>query len=141
MTTVAWDGKTLACDSQVTVGNCRGTSVKLVSNDQGFVAAGAGSLPELVPWFRWVENGMDPDQQPTSLSESDLVIVPPRGPAIWFSGSASPMKLPRRHWAIGSGSDFALGAMAMGADARQEVKVAMKFDVYTSGRVQYRTRG
>ena len=34
-------------------------------------------------------------------------------------------------WAIGSGSQFAKGAMAVGASARDAVEVASAFDVYT----------
>ena len=34
-------------------------------------------------------------------------------------------------WAVGSGEEYALGAMAMGASAAQAVEVASQFDVYT----------
>ena len=36
-------------------------------------------------------------------------------------------------YSIGSGSSFALGALAQGADAAEAVKVASKFDLGTSG--------
>lgn len=38
--------------------------------------------------------------------------------------------------AIGSGSSFALGALAMGATPEQAIKIAMKFDSGTGGRVR-----
>lgn len=36
-------------------------------------------------------------------------------------------------WAIGSGSEYALGALAVGADPKMAVQVASFFDVYTGG--------
>ena len=141
MTTVAWDGKTLAADSQVTIGNCRGRGTKLVSNARGYIAAGAGTFGEVLPWLAWVVSGMDPEQRPASLSEDSVVIiVPPRGCPLWFAGTHIPTKLPRRQFAIGSGSDFAVGAMAAGADAVAAVKIAADHDVYTNRKVVHRTR-
>lgn len=141
MTTVAWDGKTLAADSQVTIGNCRGSGTKLVSNAAGYIAAGAGMLGDVLPWLQWVANGMDDEDRPSSLGEESVVIiVPPRGAPLWFAGTHIPTKLPRHKFAIGSGGDFAMGAMAMGADAVAAVKIAAAHDVYTGRKVIHRTR-
>jgi hypothetical protein len=137
MTTIAWDGKTLAADSQATTSSgtrCR--TAKIVRSSKGFVAAGAGSLNAVTPWLRWVLAGMPPEKQPDTLADSStILIVDPRGRAFTFEGS--PVRLPLRDkiWALGSGADFALGAMAMGADARTAVKVACRFDVYSGGRI------
>ena len=39
-------------------------------------------------------------------------------------------------YAIGSGRDFALAAMRMGADAKKAVKIASEFDIHTGGRIR-----
>ena len=39
-------------------------------------------------------------------------------------------------WAIGSGSDYALGAMMSGLSAKEAVDVAKKIDTLTGGRVR-----
>lgn len=39
-------------------------------------------------------------------------------------------------YAIGSGDDFAMGALAMGADAAEAVRVASLFDRHTGGEIQ-----
>lgn len=39
-------------------------------------------------------------------------------------------------YSVGSGSDFALGAMAAGASPAEAVKIASKLDSYTGGRIQ-----
>jgi hypothetical protein len=45
-------------------------------------------------------------------------------------------KVPRGFDAIGSGGDFALGAMAAGASADEAVRAAMSLDIYSGGSVQ-----
>lgn len=42
-------------------------------------------------------------------------------------------------WAVGSGSDYAKGAMAMGADVRKAVEVASLFDVNTGRGIETMT--
>lgn len=136
MTTVAWDGKSLAADSQATAGVLRCRARKIVKSASGFVAAGAGDLNGILPWLRWVQQGLKPEQQPETLhGKSTIIIVDPRGRAHTFEGSAVRVPLRNKFWAFGSGAELALGAMAMGADARTAVKIASQFDVYTGGRV------
>lgn len=135
MTTIAYDGKTLAADSQSTCGTISGRAVKIAKNKAGFLVAGCGSYATVRWWMDWVLAGLQPDDQPDHAEDATIIIVDPRGRARMFAEAAVSQTLPRRKWAIGSGSDLALGAMAMGADARTAVKVACKFDVYTSGRV------
>jgi ATP-dependent protease HslVU (ClpYQ) peptidase subunit len=135
MTTIAFDGKTLAADSQSTTGSTRGRAVKIAKSADGFVVAGAGEFAVVKQWIRWVLDGRPAERQPELADEATVIVLEPRGRAVMFSGSAVSQPLPRKQWAIGSGSDFALGAMAMGADARTAVKVACRFDVYSGGRV------
>jgi ATP-dependent protease HslVU (ClpYQ) peptidase subunit len=141
MTTVAWDGKTLAADSQSTTGTVRGTAAKIAKSKDGFLVAGSGEHSVVKMWINWVLAGMPPDQQPTSAAESSILVVDPRGRATVFYDIPVAQPLPRKQWALGSGSDIALGAMAMGADARTAVKVAARFDVYTGGKIVVLTPG
>lgn len=39
-------------------------------------------------------------------------------------------------WAIGSGREYAIGAMAQGADAEQAVAIAARFDAWTGGAIK-----
>ena len=39
------------------------------------------------------------------------------------------------YYAVGSGAHYALGALEMGADPKQAVKIAMEYDPYTGGKV------
>jgi len=142
MTTVAWDGKTLAADSQGTIGGIRCKVAKILRSRNGFLAAAAGPADAILPWLRWVAAGLKPDEQPEQLSDKGMVmIVDPKGRVYTFEGSPVRMPLLDKFWAFGSGGELAMGAMAMGADARTAVKVAAKFDVYTGGRIVVLTPG
>jgi ATP-dependent protease HslVU (ClpYQ) peptidase subunit len=46
-----------------------------------------------------------------------------------------------RFYAIGSGCEYAYGAMAMGATAEEAVRAAMRFDIYTGGEIQVMKSG
>ena len=135
MTTVAFDGKSLAADSQTTTGSIRGTTVKIAKNKAGFLVAGSGDLCVIKQWLNWVLDGMPPERQPEHCRESNIIVVDPRGRVTVFEDNAVALSPPRKQWALGTGSDIALGAMAAGADARQAVKIACKLDVYSGGRV------
>lgn len=45
------------------------------------------------------------------------------------------------NWAAGSGREFALGAMHVGATAREAVKAAIKYDIYSGGKIVVKKRG
>lgn len=141
MTTVAWDGKTLAADSQSTTGSIRGAATKVAKNKDGFLVAGSGSCAVVKMWINWVLAGMPPDQQPTSVDDANVLVIDPRGRATLFADVAVAQPMPRKQWALGSGGDIALGAMAAGADARAAVKIACKLDVFSGGRIVVFTPG
>jgi ATP-dependent protease HslVU (ClpYQ) peptidase subunit len=141
MTTVAFDGTTLAADSQSTTGNIRGHATKIAKNKAGFLVAGSGSYAVVKVWINWVLAGMPAESQPTNADESSIIIVDPRGHATLFAEIAVAQPMPRKQWALGSGGDLAMGAMAAGADARTAVKIACKLDVYSGGRIVVLTPG
>lgn len=61
-----------------------------------------------------------------------MLVVKPNGEAYYANNSfliAGP--LTGEYFAIGSGSDYAQGAMAMGASAEQAVEIAARFDVWS----------
>lgn len=136
MTTIAWDGKILAADSLATCGTLRSKVVKIVRSASGFLCAGAGEFSAVVPWLRWVEGGLVPDDRPGELgSKATVIIVDPRGRAHTLEGAPVRVPVLDKFWALGTGAELAMGAMAMGADAAQAVRIAAKFDVHTGGRV------
>lgn len=132
MTTVAWDGKQLAVDSQATAGD----SIdhyrnKMIFLKNGSAAACAGLTSDSVKFKRVMNQGGD-----VKLSENFEAIVAKNGKAEYFDDSLIPRKL-KPPYAIGSGWKWATAAMDHGRTAVEAVKYASKKDTQTGGRVNH----
>ena len=133
MSVIAWDGQSLATDRQAT--NCaqRNTASKAIRIPSGEVVAWCGEQDQGLILAKWYEDGADPSKWPEFQKDKEdwsrLVVA-----------SESGVKFYERHpvamvehdafQAFGSGRDYAMGAMAMGATAAQAVKVASQFNVH-----------
>ena len=88
-------------------------------------------------FMSWVEAGADPAAWLGEKPDLQALMIRPNGDAflatdgLYFSG---PIEMTA--WAIGSGSDFAIGAMAMGASAAEAVQIAAQFDRHSGGRIE-----
>lgn len=135
MTTIAWDGKTLAADRLRTVGNTPMGATKLFRVEAPFYSGGlkggilfgaCGDSWDCAAFRLWVEGGNPPT--PKNLG---VVAIDARG-VCWYGGETlifHEVELP--YWACGSGADYALGAMAAGKPAREAVEIASGLDVHT----------
>lgn len=100
----------------------------------GIVSAVLGE-PER--FLSWLKDGADRTKWTGDKPDLRALIIRPNGEvfladdSIWFSG---PIECAT--YAIGSGSDYALGAMAMGATAKQAVYVACDLDQNSGPPVQ-----
>jgi len=140
MTTVAWDGKTIAADGQRTHGgDCvvpGDVHNKLHVLKSGSVFAGAGDVGEILMVADWLDAGCKPGDRP-KLSNDGFggLIAHPRGRCEKIDSNLRPMPVNSRFMAVGSGESFALTAMYLGKTAEEAVRVASKFDVFTNGNV------
>lgn len=130
MTTIAWDGMTLAADRQATVGNAV-FMVNKLHRHEGWMLAYFGdsdSGEEMLAWFR---AGARPEDFPASQRDNDrfapLVAIRP-GEILKFERTPHPIRFPPQKFAMGSGRDFALAAMHCGRTAAEAVEVAALFD-------------
>lgn len=133
MSVVVWDGKTMAADKRACVGELAVQVAKAWRVRDGVVLAvtgDAGPGQMLVDW--WV-SGADPAKWPAVQATDNwtrlIVWEPGQRP---YSYEQHPAKLHFEHpfMAWGSGRDYALGALAMGATARQAVEIASRFNIY-----------
>ena len=99
----------------------------------GSLYAGAGNLDELTRFFVWRRDGGDP---PTLEDEIDVLEVCPEGIFIWGKKCVR-IWVNEDVYAVGSGSEFAMGAIAMGAKPREAMKIAAKFDCKTGNQIEY----
>lgn len=137
MTTIAWDGTTLATDRLAVYGTTKRRVRKLFISS-GFLYGASGMLADAYIAAEWLAAGADPDVG-GMFSEAGcygIAVNRKTGAAFTVEG-ARPRLIPLygKAWATGSGQDFANAAMALGKSAVEAVKLAARFDVYTGGGV------
>lgn len=133
MTVIAWDGKSLAADRMSECESLIRTSVKIVraKNHSDTILAFTGTWASGIGMAEWYENGAKTYEWPAWQSSADTwarLIVWQAGELPFFYEQV-PHKMivtdPFSAW--GSGSHFAMGALAAGADARRAVEIACEF--------------
>lgn len=132
MTTIAWDGTTLAADRQSTWG---GTPIptrkvfKLQAPDGSFILyGGSGNSIQLGSFHRWLtgEAGVMP-----SIADAQFMMIDQRH-RVWIAHNSMDWHhIYVKRWAMGSGADYALGAMGHGATAREAIRIAARLDTGT----------
>jgi hypothetical protein len=95
---------------------------------------GVGDLAAITAMRDWYMDGADPDKFRLVNERSSLIVVGPRG-LIKFDASPHPVEYHRYRCAFGTGRAYAMGAMAMGATAREAALVASEFDPSSSSRL------
>lgn len=137
MTTIAFDGNIIACDTQITMGNLiHNHKSKFYNLKGGAKAAMCGSQLE-IDYF--VNNFVDGEVCAQICSAGGIGFTKEDGLCIAYGfyvedGYFRKVKFETSH-ADGSGRDFALAAMDHGKDAIEAVKYAMTRDFYTGGEV------
>jgi hypothetical protein len=138
MTTVAYRDGVLAADTLVVCGNVRtGYISKILKTRRGGLVGISGNLEGAAQFLTWVRSGRR-GKPPATDDESGCrgIVVEPDGSVLFWDGG--PALFPKRgaYFALGSGRDVALGALAMGATADAAVRAAMQIDIYTGGDVE-----
>jgi ATP-dependent HslUV protease subunit HslV len=132
MTTVAWDGTTLAADSLSTANGLRETMGAKIWRVGPLLVGAAGSRALCLRFREWVADGLDGESPFHGTDEGNGLVVPPTGqPLAW--GEHGCWTCPADIYALGTGYQLAMGAMAAGATAEQAVEIAARFDTHTGG--------
>lgn len=142
MTTIAFDGKTLAADKQISFGGLPGTTNKL-HLIHGMLIAGTGSSALIGAMIYWIANGADRDKFPAQQRDekecASILVVFQDGSLNQYENTPDPITVLNKQWAIGSGRDFALAAMHLGKTAVEAVEIACLFDTNSGQGVDYMT--
>ncbi|MBJ8796719.1 hypothetical protein I5398_11830 [Citrobacter freundii] len=151
MTTIAWDGKTLAADSQSTSGSMISslrerkiyhppipTAWKLNGQDVRAIGVSGDCGSELV-LIDCLKEGMTyKAEMPEVYGFTAMVITDDRQCYLIFKSEGKKQAtvcLQPNQYAIGSGNEIARTAMALGKTAQEAVQVACELDVYSGGDV------
>lgn len=146
MTTVAWDGETLAADRLVTSGdNIKAAATRKVARREsdGALIGCAGevcTIHAFMEWFFAGEEGVRPSLKASNLEHgcAAAIIVRP-GLLLEFHDKCGWHPIESRPIAIGSGELGALVAMRCGKTAIQAVEIVSEFDVWSGGGVDWVT--
>lgn len=133
MTTIATDGKSMAGDGQRemsrTIVDSTAVKVRQLSDGRLYGSAGEAAFSAMV--VEWLEGGSKPDFKP---EEFVALVLSPSGEVHHISEICHLIQIDSPA-AIGSGIDFALGAMAAGASVQKAVEIACKYDPGSGGKI------
>lgn len=135
MTTIAWDGQTLAADKRVVFG-CHTATVTKIFRVGDFLVALAGRADMMGEFVHWIENGCQREAYPrrvgpTGDSEFQALVIKPDGKVLRYESTPFPFEIEDTCHALGSGRDYAIAAMACGKSAREAIEIAARFDENT----------
>lgn len=148
MTTIAWDGKTLAADSMGDQNCLRMKAVKVhrgvLADGKAFIFGGAGRTSDCIQLYEWIKTldsktltrELYPHQ--SDANDPTCLLAVKRDGVFRKTG---PLLVPvyEDFYAVGSGRDFAISAMHFGKTAAEAVKHAIQFDLYSGGAVRTMT--
>lgn len=139
MTTIAWDGRTLAADTRNTNGNTAWCGEKLHRLADGRLFAGCSDAGAVIAAVEWLN---DPSQgKPQIDKETGFCgLLVKRDGSVWYVDRyLAPQRVSQPFIAAGSGRDFAMAAMHLGKSAVDAIEVAAEFDIYTGGPIRFLT--
>lgn len=127
MTTVAYKDGVMAADKQM--GGYSGIITKVYRIGDSLVGLSGSDYAACLKVVDWLADGGDPDEKP-DLGDSDIhiLLVDSEGTIFLYNNNLYPMPMEQEFFAVGSGMDYAIGAMAMGGSAADGVRVASRFD-------------
>jgi ATP-dependent protease HslVU (ClpYQ) peptidase subunit len=132
MTTIATDGKSMAGDGLVTGTEaiCSKSFRKVRRLPDGRLVGVAGSAFQIEPFFAWLESGGEPPKLADDNFEA--LVLRPDGTCLCYDSECRSITedLPT---AIGSGRNFAIGALDAGLTAESAVQIACARDCRSGG--------
>lgn len=138
MTVIAYREGIMAADSRAWSGGHSpiGSKTKIRRLADGTLIGCSSSIPGAAEYvMAWYEDGMNEDDKlPQSFT---FLAVKPDGTAmVADDGPYMSGPLTADYFAIGSGRQFALGALAMNATAEEAVQVGIELDTCSAGPIQ-----
>jgi 20S proteasome alpha/beta subunit len=151
MTTIAFKEGALAADTMSVTAGLQGTHKKI--HDLGsFWLGGSGDVYQIrkvVSWVQSMQPGYFSDMESTAphrwetwafydaqRCDPGALLVCKETRKCWRLDGDYWEQLDRPFYAIGSGRDFAMGAMQAGASAERAIEVACELDAYSSKPVE-----
>lgn len=100
------------------------------------VFGGSGDLDDIVRFFEWRKKGGKLKDAPTLEDGLDVLEVCKDGIFMWGKKLVR-LKVDEPVYAVGSGSQYAMGAIAMGASPEQAIETAARYDSQTALPIEF----
>lgn len=131
MSVIAWDGRILAADRQITNNclRCEGSKIRALPGNK-YVLGWTGENEQGLTLATWFYDGAKIDAWPKFQDDREnwtRLIVATGNSCYFYEMLPVKQVVLDKFAAWGSGRDFALGAMGMGANAIEAVEVAIRF--------------
>lgn len=146
MTTIAYKDGIMCGETRITQGDSFATGVVKVGRIENFLVGFAGNLKEIRPMYDWLEKHLGKDCDPMllytraaalsdlRLEDCEILIADIHNDLLYSVDDTGLVTLlPRNFESIGTGCEYALGAMQANATAEQAVEIAMKYDINSGG--------
>lgn len=140
MTTIAWDGTTLAADKRCS-NNGIYFPITKIQKIRGHLVGGCGDTVTIQCFFHWFRKGALSRYFPEEIRNGDChaIVITPDKNVLMYEKSVHPFISESKHAAIGSGASFALAAMYLGTSAIGAIEVASAFDMQTGNGIDILT--
>lgn len=146
MTTIAYDGRYIACDSQETMGTAKTLCIKYAIVDQDFVAFASGTSTAGLKAIDYIKRSIVTAYNGQVINFPEKMFSDEERFTVWvvnlhngvvseFTNDGMSSACLINNDALGTGRDFALTAMYLGKSAREAVQVASQLDCYTGGKI------
>lgn len=137
MTTIAWDGKTLAADKQTVLCGTKMNRTKLHWLADGSMIGLAGTSTVNDAFVAWLDGGAI-GERPKIFDDMEhgpeAIQVMANGTA-WLHSPFGRIRIEQRFAAVGSGAPYAMAALYMGRSAEEAVAIAIALDPESGGGV------
>jgi len=145
LTTIACNKESLATDLQLTTNvgvKLKTASKALILEEEKAsklfdcreaVVAFSGSVNE---WGKFIEWASDISQKLPRFSDIEFLMLTNRKQIYVSRNFKNWLQIQNKHHSIGTGSQFALGALEAGKSPEEAIKIASKHDIYTGMGVQ-----
>lgn len=134
MTTIAYRDGVLAADTLSTCNGMIETEVVKIWDHKGYLGGAAGSHALCNRFRSWFVGGMDGESPFHGGDDGNGLVAVPDGKIIVW-GKHGSWTVNRAFYALGSGEQIAMGAMAAGASAQEAVKIAATMDTITGSKI------
>jgi hypothetical protein len=136
LTTIAWRGTEIAADSALSHGSTQGQAIKIVRTR--YAAYGlAGEMHAIRQFIDKITSGEAPNKIKIR-GDFECLMLTQDGCSL-IQRCDYPIPLEGEFWAIGSGADYAIGAMAASKKitARKAVIIATQYDAFSRPPIQW----